>query len=75
MASPQGPEVVFDIGVDPDDGRYVADARDYDIHAKAATMDELRTSVLDAVDNHFGDSLAQPARVRLLFPKDGLLAE
>ena len=72
MVASQGLEVVFDISVDPDDGGYVADARGHGIHTQGDSLKELRANILEAVDCHFGDTLEQPARVRLLFIGDTL---
>ena len=49
MESEAGPDLVFEISVDPRKGSYVATARAFDIVATGDSMQELRINALDAV--------------------------
>ena len=75
MQSPPGPDLVFEVSVDPDSGSYVASARGYGIVTKGGTLEELRINILNAVDCYFDENMQQPERVRMLFAGDGLLME
>lgn len=75
MASQPGPDLVFEVSVDPRNGSYVANARAYGIIATGDSMQELRINALDAVDDYFDESLPQPERIRFLYPAGDLLVE
>ena len=75
MASNPGPDLVFEVSVDPRNGSYVANARAYGIIAKGDTMRELRINALDAVDDYFDATMPQPKRIRFLYPAGDLLLE
>lgn len=75
MAPEIGPDLVFEVSVDPRNGSYVAHARAYGIIAKGDTMQELRMNALDAVDDYFDDTMPQPERIRFLYPAGDLLVE
>lgn len=75
MASHPGPDLVFEVSVDPRNGSYVANARAYGIIAKGDTMRELRINALDAVDDYFDATMPQPERIRFVYPAGDLLVE
>jgi hypothetical protein len=53
-------EIIFEIREDEADGGYSAAALGHDIFSKAETLEELRKSVRDAVECHFGDGVLGP---------------
>lgn len=75
MESNTGPDVVFEVSVDPRNGSYVANARAFGIIATGDSMKELRINALDAVDNYFDQTMPQPSRIRFLYPAGDLLVE
>lgn len=75
MESNPGPDLVFEVSVDPRNGSYVANARAYGIIATGDTLPELRINALDAVDEFFDDTMPQPSRVRFVYPAGDLLME
>ena len=75
MESEAGPDLIFEISVDPRKGNYVANARGFAIVATANSMQELRINALDAVDDYFDDSMPQPTLVRFLYAAGDVLME
>ena len=75
MESEAGPDLVFEISVDPRRGSYVATARAFDIVATGDSMQELRINALDAVDEYFDDSMPQPKLVHFLYAAGDMLME
>lgn len=69
-------EIIFEVQADEVDGGYVATALGYSIATQGETLEELRESVRDAVQCHFGDGVAgeMPQMIRLHFVRDELLA-
>lgn len=75
MESAPGPDLIFEVSVDPRNGSYIANARAFGIIAKGDSMQELRINALDAVDEYFDETMPQPSRVRFLYPAGDLLVE
>ena len=75
MESEAGPDLIFEISVDPRKGNYVANARGFAIIATGNSMQELRVNALDAVDDYFDDSMPQPKLVRFLYAAGDVLME
>ncbi len=68
-------EVIFEVQEDEVDGGYIATALGHAIVTEANTLEELRTSVKDAVRCHFGDGAPgpMPKIIRLHFVRDEVL--
>ena len=75
MESEAGPDLIFEISVDPSTGSYVATARTFGIVATGDSMKELRINALDAVDDYFDDSMPQPTLVHFLYAAGDMLME
>ena len=75
MESEAGPDLIFEISVDPRKGNYVANARGFAIIATGNSMQELRINALDAVDDYFDDSMPQPTLVHFLYAAGDMLME
>ena len=75
MESEAGPDLIFEISVDPRKGSYVANARGFAIIATGNSMQELRINALDAVDEYFDDSMPQPTLVHFLYAAGDVLME
>lgn len=58
-------EIFFEAREDKVDGGYVASAIGYGIHTQAETLEELRGSILDAVDCYFDDPSEAPTVIHL----------
>jgi predicted RNase H-like HicB family nuclease len=69
-------EIIFEVREDETDGGYTAAALGQDIFTEGETLDELRANVREAVQCHFGDSVAGPAPqvIRLHFVRDEVMA-
>jgi hypothetical protein len=65
-------EIVFGVTQETDGG-YVAECLSHDIFTQAATWDELRANVREAVSAYFFDQ-PKPSAVRLHLVRDELLA-
>ena len=75
MESEAGPDLIFEISVDPSTGSYVATARTFGIIATGNSMQALRINAMDAVDDYFDDSMPQPKLVRFLYAAGDMLME
>ena len=75
MESEAGPDLIFEISVDPRKGNYVANARGFAIIATGNSMQELRINALEAVDDFFDDSMPQPTLVHFLYAAGDMLME
>ena len=64
-------EIIFSVEEDPEAG-FVARALGHSIFTQAASMEELRQSVRDAVRCHFEDT-ARPAVIRLHLVRDEVI--
>ena len=75
MESEAGPDLIFEISVDPRKGNYVATARTFGIIATGNSMQELRINALEALDDFFDDSMPQPTLVHFLYAAGDMLME
>lgn len=64
-------EIIFAVEESPEGG-YEAHALGFSIHTQAASLDQLRESVRDAVRCHFEES-ARPAVIRLHLVRDEVI--
>jgi predicted RNase H-like HicB family nuclease len=67
-------EIIFDVREDEVDGGYAATALGYGIHTQAETLDELRTTIKDAVNCYFDETMQRPKIIRLHFVREEILA-
>ena len=67
-------EIVFEVREDEVSGGYTALALGIGIETKADTLEHLRASVKEAVDNYFDDPAAGPEIIRLHFVRDEVFA-
>lgn len=67
-------EVIFEVNEDEIDGGYSASALGYGIHTQAATIEELRLNVREAVECYFDETMKRPGVIRLHFVRDEVLA-
>ena len=58
-------EIFIEAREDKVDGGYVASAIGHGIHTQAETLEELKTSILDAVDCYFDDPAEAPTVIHL----------
>ncbi len=65
-------ELIFEVR-DAEEGGYYAKALGYGIFTDAATWEELRANVLEAISVHFEDAPMQPRLVQLHYVKDELI--
>ena len=66
-------EIIFEV-TDAEEGGYCASALGYGINTQAASLEELRTMVRDAVNCYFDDPTEAPAIIRLHYVRDEVLA-
>lgn len=67
-------EIIFEVTEDEADGGYTASALGYGIHTQGDSLEDIRRNVREAVDCHFGNSMARSEIIRLHFVRDELLA-
>jgi len=67
-------EIIFEVSEDEVAGGYVASALGYGIHTEAATLEELRGAVREALDCYFDETMEAPKVVRLHFVRDEVFA-
>jgi hypothetical protein len=65
-------EIIFSVQESPEGG-YEARALDHSIFTQANSLDELKTSIRDAVSCHF-DTDKKPSIIRLHFVKDEVIS-
>ena len=58
-------EIIFEVSEDDIDGGYSASALGFGIHTEGETIDEVRSSVREAVECYFDDDEARPGLIRL----------
>ncbi len=66
-------EIIFEVSEDEMDGGYSASALGYGIHTEGETIDEVRSSVREAVECYFDEEEARPRLIRLHFVRDEVL--
>lgn len=66
-------EIIFEVSEDEIDGGYSASALGFGIHTEGETIDEVRSSVREAVECYFDDEEARPRLIRLHFVRDEVL--
>lgn len=66
-------EIIFEVSEDEIDGGYSASALGYGIHTEGETIDEVRSSVREAVECYFDEGDARPRLIRLHFVRDEVL--
>lgn len=66
-------EIIFEVSEDEIDGGYSASALGFGIHTEGETIDEVRSSVREAVECYFDDDEARPRLIRLHFVRDEVL--
>ena len=67
-------EIIFEVREDEADGGFVARALGQSIFTEAATLEELRQNVREAVNCHFEEDTTAPRIIRLHFVRDEILA-
>lgn len=67
-------EIVFEVREDEVSGGYTALAPGVGVQTRADTLDQLRASVKEAVNNYFDDPAAGPEIIRLHFVRDEVFA-
>jgi predicted RNase H-like HicB family nuclease len=67
-------EIIFDVREDETDGGYTASALGVGIHTQAATLEELRTNVKEAVNCYYDEKMEAPKVIRLHFVRDEVIA-
>ena len=67
-------EIVFEVREDEVSGGYTALAQGVGIQSKAETLEQLRASVKEAVNNYFDDPASGPQIIRLHFVRDEVFA-
>ena len=66
-------EIIFAVHEDEADGGYTASALGVGIHTQAATLEELRKNVKEAVNCYYDESMEAPKVIRLHFVRDEVL--
>ena len=66
-------EIIFEVSEDEIDGGYSASALGFGIHTEGETIDEVRSSVREAVECYFDEEEARPRLIRLHFVRDEVL--
>ena len=66
-------EIIFEVSEDEIDGGYTASALGFGIHTEGETIDEVRSSVREAVECYFDEEEARPRLIRLHFVRDEVL--
>jgi len=74
VASQQLDEIVFIVEEDPEAGGYNASCHAFGIFTQGDDLDDLRTMVADAVACRFENESSRPARIRLHFVHDEVIA-
>ena len=67
-------EIVFEVREDEVSGGYTALALGIGVETKADSLEALRASVKEAVNNYFDDPAAGPEIIRLHFVRDEVFA-